>query len=99
MEREEFWRKIRDIKNRERELRSLKNDTVKEYIRELGFKEGDKVSICQTENNVVGWIVKINFLINNRFEITLNPIGKNGRRLETKCYVMVDDLFCIEKLN
>lgn len=99
MDREEFWRKITDIKNRERELRSLKNDTVKEYIRESGFKEGDKVSIFQAENNVVGWIVKIKFLVNNQFEITLNPIGKEGKRLDTKRYVMVDDLFCLEKLN
>ena len=99
METEEFWRKITDIKNRERELRSLKNETVKEYIRESGFKDGDKVSIFQTETNVVGWIVKIKFLINNRFEITLNPIGKEGRRLDTKRYVMVDDLYKIEKLN
>lgn len=99
MDREEFWRKIKDIKNRERELLNLKNNAVKEYIREYGFKEGDKVSIFQTENNVVGWIVKIKFLINNRFEITLNPIGRNGRRLDTKRYVIIDDLYYIEKLN
>lgn len=99
MDREEFWRKIKDIKNRERELLNLKNNAVKEYIRESGFKEGDKVSIFQTENNVVGWIVKIKFLINNRFEITLNPIGRNGRRLDTKRYVIIDDLYRIEKLN
>lgn len=99
MDREEFWRKIKDIKNRERELLTLKNNTVKEYIREYGFKEGDKVSIFQTENNVVGWIVKIKFLVNNRFEITLNPIGKEGRRLDTKRYVIIDDLYYIEKLN
>lgn len=99
MDREEFWRKIKDIKKRERELLNLKNDIVKEYIREYGFKEGDKVSIFQTENNVVGWIVKIKFIVNNRFEITLNPIGRNGRRLDTKRYVIIDDLYYIEKLN